>query len=86
MPFGGGGGANAPVLDKHWLAGATLVCLERVPVFEFRKTAEVDLLKLGEPWLATLNGYEHKSPLPTPASGTPPAGAPVAPPSGTAVQ
>jgi len=77
MPFGGGGGANAPVLDKHWLAGATLVCLERVPVFEFRKTAEVDLLKLGEPWLRKV----ANPPLQTPISGTPASGAPIAPPS-----
>jgi ABC-type transport system involved in multi-copper enzyme maturation permease subunit len=51
MPFGGGRDPQAPVVDRNWLAGATFVCLERVPVFEFRKTAEVDLLKLGEPWL-----------------------------------
>lgn len=55
MPFGGGGGPRAPVIDGHWLTGATLVCLKQVPVFEFRKTAEVDLLKLGEPWLYRKN-------------------------------
>ncbi len=52
MPFGGGDFPRAPVLDKQWLAQATFVCLERVPVFEFSKSTEIDLPKLGEPWLS----------------------------------
>jgi hypothetical protein len=52
MPFGGGDYPHAPVLDKQWLADATFVCLERVPIFEFWKSAEIDLPKLGEPWLS----------------------------------
>jgi hypothetical protein len=52
MPFGGGNFPNAPVLDKQWLADARLVCIERVPTLEFWKSAEIDLPKLGEPWLS----------------------------------
>lgn len=51
IPFGGGGDPRIPVVDKNWLAGATFVCLERVPTYEFWKTAEVSLPKLGEPWV-----------------------------------
>jgi hypothetical protein len=52
MPFGGGDYPGVPVLNKQWLADATFVCLERVPVFEFWKSAEINLPKLGEPWLS----------------------------------
>jgi biopolymer transport protein ExbD len=52
LPFGGEGDRRAPAIDSQWLAGATLVRLERVPVAEFRRTAEIDLPKLGEPWLS----------------------------------
>jgi hypothetical protein len=48
LPFSG----SSSVMGSQWLAGATLVRLERVPVAEFRKPFEVELPKLGEPWLA----------------------------------
>lgn len=52
LPFGGENNKRHPAIDSQWLAGATLVRLERVPVAEFRKTAGVDLPKLGQPWLS----------------------------------
>src|SRR6185295_9852941 len=50
LPFTHKDNPHSPVIDRQWLEGAALVRLERVPVAEFSRTAEVELPKLGEPW------------------------------------
>ena len=51
LPFTNKGDSRSPTINRQWLAEATLVRLERIPVAEFNRTAEADLPKLGEPWL-----------------------------------
>jgi hypothetical protein len=58
LPFSG----SLSVMDGQWLAGATLVRLERAPIAEFRKTFEVELPKLGEPWLAYYKMHPQDAP------------------------
>lgn len=65
LPFTRKGNPRAPILDREWVAGAALVRLERVPVAEFSRTAEVELPKLGEPW-RSVKATESKASSVTP--------------------